>query len=232
MWRDHKRTTILGGGALVLAGIVVFGYIQSPDRRHIRELDSGVPARQIDAIGALAGIGSDRGAKAVSGAVSDSDSAVATHAVYALGRMGRPGDLPRVQAALTDPRQPVRAAAVYAISGFGDLADVDMLIALLTDRRQPPKIRAAAARSLGRLTVFRAVPSLIDTLEDPSVLVRGRAYAAFRQIVHAGFRFRAADPPQLRREAIARIRAAYPRLKTRHDSYLKLLKDRAGGTSQ
>ena len=224
--------TILGGAALVLAGFVAFGYIQSPDRRHIRELDSGVPNRQIDAIGALERIGSNRGAKAVSGAVSDSDAGVATHAVYALGRMGRPGDLPRVQAALTDPRQPVRAAAVYAISGFGERADVDMLIALLADRRQPPKIRAAAARSLGRLKAFRAMPSLIDALADPSVLVRGRAYAAFRQIAGAAFRFRAADPPERRREAIARIRAAYPRLKTKHDNYLKLLKDRAGGTSQ
>ena len=224
--------TILGGGALVLAGVVVFGYIQSPDRRHIRELDSGVPARQIDAIGALERIGTSRGAKAVSGAVSDSDVGVATHAVYALGRMGRPDDLPRVKAALTDSRQPVRAAAVYAVSGFGDLADVDMLIALLIDRGQRPEIRAAAARSLGRLRAFRAMPSLIDALADPSVLVRGRAYAAFRQIAGAGFRFRAADPPERRREAIARVRAAYPRLKTKHDNYLKLLKDRDGGTSQ
>jgi len=224
--------TILGGAALILAGIVVLRYIQSPDRRHIRELASGVPARQIEAIGALERIGSSRGAKAVSGAVSDSDAGVATHAVYALGRMGRPDDLPRVQAALTDPRPPVRAAAVYAVSGFGDLADVDMLIALLTDRRQPTKIRAAAARSLGRLRSWRAMPSLIDALADPSVLVRGRAYAAFRQIAGAGFRFRAADPPERRSEAITRILAAYPRLKTRHDNFLKLLKDRAGGTSQ
>lgn len=232
MWRDHKRLTIFGGAALVLAGIVVFMHVQSPDQRHIRELASGVPDRQIEAIGALARIGSSRGAKAVAGAASDTDAAVATHAVYALGRMGRADDLPRVKVALDDPRPQVRAAAVYAISGFGDLADVDMLIALLTDRQQPPKIRAAAARSLGRLKAFRAMPSLIDTLEDPSVLVRGRAYAAFRQIIGVGFRFRAADPPERRREAIARIRAAYPRLKTMHDNYVKRLEDRAGGTSQ
>jgi len=224
--------TILGGAALVLAGLAALWHIQSPDRRHVRELDSGVPDRQIEAIGALAEIRSTRGAEAVAGAASDPDAGVASHAVYALGRMGRPDDLPRVKAALTDARPPVRAAAVYALSGFGDRADVDMLIALLIDRGQRPEIRAAAARSLGRLRAFRALPSLIDTLTDPSVLMRGRAYASFQQILGARFRFRAADPPDRRREAIARIRAAYPRLKTKHDNYLKLLKDRAGGTSQ
>ena len=54
MWRDHKRTIILVGAAVMLAGVVVFWYVQSPDRRHIRELDSGVPDGQIEAIGALA----------------------------------------------------------------------------------------------------------------------------------------------------------------------------------
>ena len=49
MWRDHKRTIILVGAAVVLAGVVVFPYVQSPDGRHIRGLYAGVPDRRIKA---------------------------------------------------------------------------------------------------------------------------------------------------------------------------------------
>ena len=53
-WRDHRRTILLVGAGVVLAGVVVFRHVQSPDRRHIRERGAGVPDRQIEAMGALA----------------------------------------------------------------------------------------------------------------------------------------------------------------------------------
>ena len=49
MWRDHKRTIILVGAAVALAGVAVFRCVQSPGRGPIRGSYAAVPDRRIKA---------------------------------------------------------------------------------------------------------------------------------------------------------------------------------------
>ena len=207
-------------GALVLAGVVIFFLVRSPQARLIEELQAGSRGDRVEAVHALERIGSRRAAEAIAGAVGDADSDLACHAVSALGRMARPEDIDHVRAAMADERADVRAAAVYAMSGFGERADLDFLMKVLADHQEPEKVRAAAAKALGRLRVFEAAPALINALADRSQLVRARACAAFRQLAGADFGFRAGDPPQRRREAISKIRDFYPVLVRRHERTL------------
>ncbi len=69
--------------------------------------------------------------------------------------------------------------------------------------------RADAASRLGAMRDEQSMPLLIEAMEDPDPLVRGRSGVAVQKIMKADYYFRANDPPEKRREALAKIRTAW-----------------------
>jgi len=74
------------------------------------------------------------------------------------------------------------------------------------DRKRRPEERAQAIFRLAKSNDWSSVETLIDQLDDPSPLIRGRAAAAVRHILGTDFYFRAEDPPPKRKTAIDGIR--------------------------
>jgi len=105
------------------------------------------------------------------------------------------------------------ASAVFLVWAYA-MPDADNEVA----ERPPPELRielqesnspvkrAQAAARLGAIRDLESMPVLLDALEDPSPVVRGRAGASIVAILHADFYFRANDPPEKRRKAIKKIR--------------------------
>jgi len=65
--------------------------------------------------------------------------------------------------------------------------------------------RAAAAK-LGEMQDEDSMPALLQAMEDPDPVIRGRAAAAVRKIMGADYYFRAGDSPQRRKEVLAVIK--------------------------
>jgi hypothetical protein len=59
---------------------------------------------------------------------------------------------------------------------------------------------------------WRSLPRLFELLEHPDARVRGKAGAAAREIMGADYGFRAEDPPEVRFEAIQRMRLIHKTL--------------------
>jgi HEAT repeat protein len=66
--------------------------------------------------------------------------------------------------------------------------------------------RAAAAAKLGEMQDEDSMPALLQAMEDPDPVIRGRAAAAVRKIMGADYYFRADDSPQRRKEVLAVIK--------------------------
>jgi HEAT repeat protein len=226
MWKTHRRRIVLGGIAVLLGAGVLFLYGRSRQAALIEQLHGGDADECVEAVHGLEEIGSASAAEAIAGAAKAGDARLASQAVSALGRMGRPEDLRHIRAAAKAEDEEVRVAAITALGGVGSEADVDLLVENLANKQEGKRLRAAAALSLGQLDRFRAVPALIEALEDPSPLVRGRAYAAIRKIYQLDVGFRANDEPAKRQAAIVRIRQLYPLLKERHADYVRRMKGR------
>lgn len=224
MWRQRKRLILLAAAVVAVSGVAILLYVRSGESSLVSQLGSGTPAERVKAAQELGKINSARAVEAIAGAVRDRDTQVACQAVVALGRMARPESLPHIQAAAKDSREEVREAAATAMGKLGDHADVPTLLAAAGDRKESERVRAAASQSLGFLEVFEAMPVLVDSLDDPSPLVRGRAYAAIRRILQRDFGFRAEDPPEKRQPIVARIRMEYPAWANRHAEYKARMK--------
>ena len=69
--------------------------------------------------------------------------------------------------------------------------------------------RADAAARLGAMRDEQSMPLLLEAMEDPDPLVRGRSGVAVQKIMKADYYFRANDPPERRRQALAKIRIAW-----------------------
>lgn len=172
------------------------------NRRDIKGLVSALkypkdPLIRKNAALALAGLASrgadaarTRAVPALIAALEDSDPAVISAAVQALGAIGQPAVLPLVSA-LRSPLDHTREGSARSIGRAGASISepaylrlvVDPLIALLRDPVLP--VRRAAAWSLGRITpclepAQRRLPveSLVLALRDPSPEVREAAVAS------------------------------------------------------
>ncbi len=66
--------------------------------------------------------------------------------------------------------------------------------------------RAAAAALLGEMRDEQSMPELLQAMEDPDPLIRGRAAAAVRKIMGADYYFRAEGSPARRKEVLAIIK--------------------------
>jgi HEAT repeat protein len=226
MWKERKRLIVLAAIAVALAGGLLVFHAWDDEASLIEQLHDGDPKERVEAVDGLGRLGSPSAAKAVAGAAKSEDRRLASHAVRALGRLGRLEDLRLIREAAKSQDEGVREAAVTAMGGFGDHADVDMLVGSLGDRHETDAVRTAAAQSLGRLDDYRAMPALIEALDDPSALVRGRAYASIRRILRLDVGFKARAPLAERRAKIERIRELAKNLESRHADYVRRMKER------
>lgn len=74
---------------------------------------------------------------------------------------------------------------------------------------QTPEVKAAAIEAIGELKHWESMPKLLDALDDPSPLVRGRAAAIATSMLGIDFGFRAGDPPDKRALAIKGMKRLY-----------------------
>jgi HEAT repeat protein len=72
-----------------------------------------------------------------------------------------------------------------------------------------PEVRAAAILGISQAKDWQSVPELLNAMEDESLLVRGRAGAAVRDLIGADYHFRAEDPPEKRAAILSEIRRVY-----------------------
>jgi hypothetical protein len=88
----------------------------------------------------------------------------------------------------------------------------DHLRQVLTES-QSAAVRAACIRGLAAQWDYDTMPMLLDALEDPSPLVRGRAGVAVQRLLGADFGFRCDDPPEKRGMVVKRLRQEWERVK-------------------
>ena len=174
------------------------------------------------AITALGAAPSEKRDQLLLDALSDDDPRVTARAVHVIGKWTHRDSIPHLKRALRDPRPRVRAAAAVALGQFRrrDRVDAGSLVGLLSNRDEEDDVRAAAACSLGRLQSWNAMPALVDALEDPEPMVRGRAGSAVRKILGVDFGFRAEAPVRRRRAAVARIRNSWRGFERAHMAYV------------
>jgi len=149
--------------------------------------------------------------------VGDADVETARWAVQALGHLGK-NAVKHVERALRDPRPRVREAAAAALGRLNDLSSA-ALLAETARNDKPANVRASAVSALGRMYAHEQMEALFDGMEDRSLTVRRRAYAAYYRITGVGLNFRADGPLPERRRAVEKLRDLWPRIKPRVIQY-------------
>ncbi len=111
-----------------------------------------------------------------------------------------------------DPQAAVRARAAAAPEenhtaklAVYDADQVEQVRGML-DASHPAAQRAAAAQRLGQLQDFESADQLLEMLDDPSPLVRGRAGVALTKILGIHFGFRANAPAKERAKIVRTMR--------------------------
>jgi len=69
-----------------------------------------------------------------------------------------------------------------------------------------PRVRAPAIRGLAAQWDYDSMPALLDALDDPSLVVRGRAGVAVARMMSVDFDFRADAPAEQRQAIVKRFR--------------------------
>ena len=161
---------------------------------------------RLAAIDELARSNSRSAAAAIAPLTGDGDARVACRALTAISKFKRPEDASRVRAAAEDPRPEVREAAVAASGAFKPAVDPAFL-ADIVRKDKSPAVRLAAIRALGALRAREGLLALLDAMEDPSPEIRSAAGVALRKCVLVDYGFRANDPEDKRRAAVANARS-------------------------
>ena len=220
-----KLLVAAGAAAVLVVGTLLITGAFSDHGKALVRVRSSDPQERMVALNDLAERPSRRGDEALLNAFSDSDARVAARAVIKVGNWTHRDGLAHVVRAMDDPRPQVRAAAVASVGKLHlrEKVDAAPVIKMLADSSQPREVRATAARSLGRLHSWEAMPQLVAALDDPNPHVRGQAGAAIRKILGRDYHFRANAPN--RREKAAEIRAVWPGLHKAHLDYMRRLKE-------
>jgi len=114
--------------------------------------------------------------------------------------------------ALTAGTSREREAAVAALSHLGKPAREHLLRVL--NETKYAEVRAACVRGLAEQWYYRGMPTLLDAMDDPSVMVRAQAGLAVQRMLRMDYGFRADDPEDKRREAVEQFRAWWEEFKT------------------
>jgi HEAT repeat protein len=132
--------------------------------------------RQWYAIEALGKIGDASVVPALAAKLRSSNGRTRWETVEALGRISDPSTEPLIAPTLSDPDHVVRSTAVEALDWSRFPGDALVMLAeLLHDTDLV--VRMHAAEVLGNLADVRAVPLLVDALNDDPDVVRAAAYA-------------------------------------------------------
>ena len=152
-------------------------------------------------------------------AVSHANESMARHALGALATFGHES-LPQITKALSDPRPKVREKAATVFSQAADYQEAGEVARVATEDSSPD-VRAAAVSTLDRMRAFTEMDALLAAMDDPDVVVRRRAYAAARRIACTEVLFKASDPPEKRRAALAKLRSVWQAEKARASAWWK-----------
>ena len=107
----------------------------------------------------------------------------------------------RARAAAAPEENRTAKLAVYDKSQAAEMRE-------MLNPSQPEKQRAAAAQRLGQIQDRESIDQLLDMLDDPSPIVRGRAAAAVTKILGAHFGFHANGPAKERKRIAGYMRQA------------------------
>lgn len=149
--------------------------------------------------------------------LGEADVKTARRAVQALGHLGKDA-VKHVERAIRDPRPRVREVAAAALGRLSDQNSA-ALLAETARNDKSANVRASAVSALGRMCAHEQMEALFDGMEDRSLTVRRRAYAAYYRISGVGLNFRADDPLPERRRAVEKLRDLWPRIKPRVIQY-------------
>jgi hypothetical protein len=123
-----------------------------------------------------------------------------------IGR-GPAAPLPPEKAAETANHATSEREVYEALTSFGRVRrdDAPQVRAIMTNPHNETRVRAAAADALGEIADWEAIPQLLEAMNDPDPIVRGRAGVAAQKIVGADYHFRAEAPEEERREIMGLI---------------------------
>ena len=148
------------------------------------------------------------------GLLESDDVQVSKAAFDSLMQMGTGLDAKYLRSLLASARPQLAIAAADALRRLDDHAGLSKLIELA---KRPGKDRPVAVEALGKFRARRAVPTLIDLLEDKDQNIRSRAQRGLQRILRGMFPYRALDLAATgyrsgggtapRREAVAKIRS-------------------------
>ena len=222
-----QKVSLVAGGCVILLVAVVLWAAFGRDNA-LERAGSDDPAVRLAAIRELGDDHSARATQTLIAATADADERVACWAVVQLTRRARREHVKVLTRALGDSRAPVREAAAAGMGQFHlrDHVDPRVLVKVLRGQREQPKVRAAAARALGRLHLWDGMPALVEALEHPDPLVRGRAGVAVRKMLGRDYGFRADDRRARRLQAIANIRRDWRSFAKAHRLYVQRLKEK------
>jgi len=207
MQNNRRMWLACGVGILALAGLV---YAIWPSGQSGYDLlKSSDPNKRIEGIIKLHTDGSDKAIRAIATLITDPETEVACRAVHAvsISTLKERGNL--VRQAMTDQRPAVRAAALAGLGACGEKTDEQALVESLSS--PDPAVRAGAAQALGHLLAYDSLPALVTALDDPDQGVREQAGSAVLQLFsNRDVGYRADDPPEVRAQAVQRIREWMP----------------------
>jgi HEAT repeat protein len=114
----------------------------------------------------------------------------------------------------TETDQELAAVKLAEMAGKNDLQpqlreEVKQQLRRVLGESQSPQVRAACIQGLASQWDYESMPALMDALDDPSDLVRGRARVAIERMMSVdlgSFGYKYDDPSAKRAAAIQRIR--------------------------
>ncbi len=128
-------------------------------------------------------------------------------------------DLPtaRVNLQSTDPAIREKAVMSYARAVQAEVMKLPEGKRVVTKEYSEPlvtmakeekseSVRATAVTALGTVKAYKEIDTILDLLDDESLVVRTRAYASFKSIYGIYPSAKPSDPPAQRRDAIRELR--------------------------
>jgi HEAT repeat protein len=206
---DNRKLILLGGGfvALVVVVAVVLWCIDGGVAGARKLAKSADPQERHKAVERLRGRSSDAARQTLRLLSRDPDRWVAVRAIRALGENHSEANRRALVAMVTDRDLSARARgeAAATLGSFKD-ADPTVLAQALTSDPNA-EARAGAAKGLLRMRNPKAIPELVQALEDRDPRVRIWAITAIHKMIARRFPYNAKLPPARQRQEIERIKA-------------------------
>ena len=196
----RSRAMLLGlMGLLVLAGC----------SDSAKDLASSDPQARVQTIRVLAAGGGDAAAERVASVARHEDTATATEAIVALGRMSSDRAVDALaEVAMKEERAALRQLAVTALSQHKTAKSVETFRQVV-GHDPVPEVRAAAAMGLATQGGMDDVPLLVEAAGAETDLAATRSeVTAMGAILGVYFPNDPNDPPEVRQENLARTRDA------------------------